>query len=276
MSDNIRTIGIIGLGLIGGSFADAFKEKGYLIYGLDKSADALSLSVDPSLFEGLTDSLDEFLDFPLDLIYICIPVFSAIKLIKELGKRGITTPITDASSTKASLQSAADEYNINYCGGHPIAGKETSGFIHADKNILKQSFHILTGKDNGLRKDIKDIHEMIGMRVIFMEANKHDMIFALNSHMPHLIAFTLVELLNNTDKKSLDFSGAGFKDFTRIAASNPAMWSDIFADNRANMLSLINDYIYLLENWKTLLEEENQDEIYDKISAISKIRRMLG
>ena len=275
MGKDINTIGIVGLGLMGASLSYAFREKRYLLYGIDISEDALALSADSGLFDGLTDSIEEFLEFPLDLIYICLPVSNAIAFIKELGKREVKTLVTDASSTKVSIGLAAGRYKINYCGGHPVTGKESSGFINADKNILKKSFHILVGKDSELRKGLKILHEDIGMKVIFMNAEIHDSIFSLNSHMPHLVAFTLIELVCNINKNALDFTGAGFKDFTRIAGSNPKMWTDIFSDNNVNIVELIDNYILILENWRKLLTEKKYKKIYEKISEISKVRKSL-
>jgi len=139
---NIKNIGIAGLGLIGGSFAFPFM-KGFAVYGYDIHKATLSKAASSGIFDGLTDEIDVFLSFPLDLIYICLPIEGALKFIESLGKKGVTVPITDSLSTKVSIVSAAKKYNLIYCGGHPIAGGELSGFDKASHDLFLGAKHIL-------------------------------------------------------------------------------------------------------------------------------------
>lgn len=272
---NIKNIGIAGLGLIGGSFAFSFHEKGFAVYGYDIHKATLSKAASSGIFDGLTDEIDVFLSFPLDLIYICLPIEGALKFIESLGKKGVTVPITDSLSTKVSIVSAAKKYNLIYCGGHPIAGGELSGFDKASSQILKGAKHILVEVDNILFNKLKEIHELINMQVVEMDAYRHDEIFSLISHIPHLIAFNLMETVLLEDDEALKYTGAGFKDFTRIAGSNPVMWANIFLDNKDNIIPIAEKFIKNLEKWVDIIKKGDIADLISKISDVSNKRRLL-
>lgn len=269
-------IGIVGLGLIGGSFAKAFFEQGIKVYGFDKSVESLGAAAESFIFEGLTDSEDEFLNFEVDLIYICLPVNSALKFLDFLGSKKVDTFITDACSTKTSICEKADNLNLNFVGGHPIAGKEVSGFENSDPTIFKDAYHILIEtKKYELLEALKHLHTLIGMKVNVMDVTGHDKTFALISHFPHLIAFSLIDFVENEDPHAFGFTGGGFKDFTRIAKSNPTMWSDIFFDNSDNLLQLIDKYIQELHKWKKAINSNDYDLMKSMISKVKGLREAL-
>lgn len=272
---NINTIGFIGLGLIGGSLAKSFADQGITLYGYDASVDALTDAAESHIFEGLTNELEPFLAFDVDLIYICLPVKHAIKCIHTLKDKSVTTAITDAGSTKMSIQAEANQLGLNFCGGHPIAGKEVSGFANADADLMKNAFHVLTGKPSSLSTALKEIHLNIGMKVIEMTPEKHDKMFGLISHMPHLIAYAIIELVCDQDEDALNYTGGGFRDFTRIAASDPKMWSDIFTDNKEVMLELIDQYMELLQVWKKTIENDDYDHMFNAITNVRNRRRKI-
>jgi prephenate dehydrogenase len=236
MENKINNIGIVGLGLIGGSLAKSFHNLGLKLYACDKDIETLALATSSNIFEGLTDDFEEFLDFNLDLIYLCLPVQTILNFLDILAANEVSIPITDAGSTKSSIQNKAEKLGLNFCGGHPIAGKEVSGFENSDDNLMKGAFHVLTGKNVTLSDELEKIHKSIGMKVIKMDATRHDKVFGLISHMPHLVAYAIIELVCEQDIDALKYTGGGFKDFTRIAASDPKMWADIFTDNKEMML----------------------------------------
>jgi len=268
-------IGIIGLGLIGGSLSKAFDEAGFKIYGYDKSLDSISSAVDFGRFEGLTDDMDEFLGFEPDLIYIAVPVKAGIEILHELGRKNIKTLITDACSTKMTVCSEARKLGLNFCGGHPIAGKEVSGFANSEAELLKGALHILTDGDEANVSVLKKLHEKIGMNVKVMNAEYHDEIFGVVSHFPHLISFALMELILRKDKNLLEYTGGGFKDFTRIAASDPVMWSDIFVDNSEHINDVIDEYISVLNDWKRQINKKEKSILMKKIRYVSSARQCL-
>lgn len=272
---NIRKIGIAGLGLIGGSFSYAFFNSGFSIYGYDTDQHTLLKATEKGLFLGLTDELDAFLNFPLDLIYICLPIMAALDFVKILGERGIKIPVTDSLSTKTSIVETAKKYQLNFCGGHPIAGGEFSGFDKASSNILKGAKHILIKDENALFNELKGIHELIGMQVVAMDVYSHDQIFGLISHLPHLVAFNLMDTVQRENSASLKYVGAGFKDFTRIAASDPVMWANIFIDNKENLLNYIEKFIGNMKEWLDLIRNGDLNHLTSKIKGISDKRKGL-
>jgi len=272
-----KHIAFAGLGLIGGSLALSFAEHGIKLTAFDKDSDTLADAMATGLFEYATDDIDTLLSLDFDMLYICLPVRSACDFIAELGNKGFNRPVTDAGSTKVDLATAAEKAGIIYCGGHPIAGKEVSGFSNAKAGLFKGAYHILTPTcpDFDIEPFV-EIHEAIGMQVHIMNPEKHDMTFGLVSHLPHITAFSMVQTVSAVDIDALEFTGAGFKDFSRIAASDPRMWTDIFLDNDKNMVSLIDSYIIEMQRWKKAIENKDEKEIFDMIEHAAKIRRTLS
>ncbi|WP_022852253.1 prephenate dehydrogenase [Limisalsivibrio acetivorans] len=269
-----NNIGIIGPGLIGGSLARAFAASGLCVYALDSSADTLAEAAGSQIFEGLTDDMETFLSFPLDLIYICVPVKTAVRVIEEL--KGCSVPVTDASSTKGTVINAARDAGLNFCGGHPIAGSEKSGFKHSDAELFSGAYHIVTpvSEDFDIAA-LEEIHRNIGMKTKRMDADKHDLIFGAISHLPHITAFSLVETVRGAESTALEYTGGGFRDFTRIAASDARMWTDIFLDNQDNMIELIDSYIESLIRWREEIRQGDEESIFKRIEEAAAIRRGL-
>lgn len=271
-----RNIGIAGIGLIGGSFAKSFACKGINIYGYDVSKNVLVQAVESNIFQGVTDEFDRFINFPLDLIYICLPVKSAIKFINNLGKINYTKPVTDACSTKGTIIKSAEENKLLFCGGHPIKGKEKSGFINADDNLYAGAKHIIVSIGNKeLDNKLEQLHLMINMDVRKMSAHEHDEIFANVSHLPHLISFCLMDTVLTQNKDALSYAGGGFRDFTRIAASDAQMWSDIFFDNEEALIECVENLEKDIIKWKNMIKEGKVQELYNKIEQVSEQRRKL-
>lgn len=271
-----KSIGIIGLGLIGGSFARAFCDRGLSVYGLDGCTSTLAEAAQADIFQALTDDIDQFLKMKSDLIYICVPVEATKAVLKTLSAKRVTTPVTDGASTKSSVCALAGELGLNFCGGHPIAGREVSGFSASVNGLFDNAVHVLTPVAEGFPEDdLRALHEGIGMRVTVMTADKHDLVFGSISHLPHVTAFSLVEAVNRACPEAFSYTGGGFRDFTRIAASNPRMWTDIFLDNDKTVIELIDTYIDLLKSWREDIADKNEEKIYKRIEEASSIRRSI-
>jgi prephenate dehydrogenase len=244
---------------------------------LTKNKDTLAKASQTGNFEYLTDDLDTLLSLDFDVLYICLPVKTACNLIAELGEKGFDRLVTDAGSTKVDMVEAAEKADIIFCGGHPIAGKELSGFENAESGLFKDKYHILTPTCPDFDiAPLTQLHEAIGMQVHIMEPKKHDMVFGLVSHLPHITAFSMVQTVSAVDIDALNYTGAGFKDFSRIAASDPRMWTDIFLENGKNMVSLIDSYIAEMQRWKEAIQNSDEDEMYNMIEHAAKIRRTLS
>lgn len=272
----IEKIAFAGLGLIGGSLALSFAEKNIKLIAYDKSPESLANAADTGLFEYLTDDADTLLSLDFDLLYICLPVRSGVEFVGWLAAKGYRGAVTDGGSTKTAIVRAAEKAGLNFCGGHPIAGKEVSGFANAEAGLFRNAYHILTPVNGGLDPEpLKLLHESIGMRVSVMEAEKHDRIFGLISHLPHVSAFALVQSVFHIDSDALNYTGGGFRDFTRIAASDPRMWTDVFVENRENMLAMIDDYMLSVSEWRDAIDKRDADRIYRMIEKAAGIRRAL-
>lgn len=275
-SGGFRNIGVAGVGLIGGSFAKTFAANGINVYGYDINRVVLEQVALSNVFKGVTDEISVFLRFPMDLIYISLPVHASLLFIKTLGEHGVKTPVTDSGSSKVSVMKTAFEEGLNFCGGHPIKGKETSGFENSENDLFKNAKHILTpGKDLALAENLKKLHSAIGMKVSFMDPETHDNIFALVSHLPHLASFCLMDTVSEGCEEAFSFAGGGFRDFTRIAASDPTMWADIFNDNKDCLLKNITAFEKSIIKWKKLIETGNYKELKQNIETVSNIRRQL-
>jgi len=273
----IKKIGIVGLGLIGGSLAKAFNNVGFKIYGFDLNQEVVVSAAESGVFDAVADTLEDFLSVDMDLVYLATPVLTTLELLGELKHYNVDVLITDACSTKKSIVEKAKSLGLRFVGGHPIAGKETSGFKNSDEKLFENAYHFLT-TDFADKSDVdklKEIHEKIGMRVELISSNEHDKLFGLISHFPHLIAFSLIDLVFNVDKSSLKFTGGGFRDFTRIAGSDPKMWSDIFVDNNSNLVELIDKFIDILKAWQEMIINKDEKELFNSIEKVSNLRRSL-
>jgi prephenate dehydrogenase len=272
-----RHIAFAGLGLIGGSLALTFAQKGVKLTAYDADKNTLANAVQTGHFEYATDDIDTLLSLDFDLLYICLPVKAACEFVKQIGEKGFRKPVTDAGSTKADIVKAASEAGISFCGGHPIAGRELSGFENAYAGLFEGAYHILTPSTPDFDVDaLKALHQEIGMKVHVMDADRHDMVFGLVSHLPHITAFSMVQTVAAVDIDALNYTGAGFKDFSRIAASDPRMWTEIFLENDENMLKLIDSYITEMNKWRRAIADKDEKEIYDMIEHAAKIRRTLS
>jgi prephenate dehydrogenase len=162
---------------------------------------------------------------------------------------------------------------LDFYGGHPISGKEVSGFENASPDLMKGAYHILLNNKN-LKKTklLQELHQSIGMKVIFMDAEEHDLTFGLVSHLPHLMVYSLVELIAEVKIDALDYTGGGFRDFTRIAASDPKMWSQIFVSNKDVMLNILYQYEKVINEWKNFIENEDIDGMFNKIKKVKAIK----
>lgn len=271
-----KSIGIAGLGLIGGSFAKAFACKGIKIYGFDLNKSVITQAVESRIFEGVTDEFERFINFPLDLLYICVPVKSALEFINRLGESGYKKAVTDGCSTKTTIIQAAKDNKLYFCGGHPVRGKETSGFINSETDLYNGAKHILTSMGyKELDDALEELHLSINMKVCKMTAAEHDRIFANVSHLPHLISFCLMDTVLSKNKDALSYAGGGFRDFTRIAASDAEMWSDIFLDNKDAVLECVENLEKDIHKWKNMIKDNDKNSLFAKIEEVSGERRKL-
>ena len=257
---------IIGVGLIGGSLARALKEQGAVerITGVARSSQTLNKALELGVVDAVeanaaTAARDA------DMIVLATPV-ATIRTLLETMLDAIPAHciVTDAGSVKGSVVDAAravlGDRVEQFIPGHPIAGTEESGVEASFPSLYQNRRVILTPLPENRSEDVqqvRDLWEICGATVVEMPVTEHDAILAATSHLPHLLAFALVDFLSARDNQNEIFanSAGGFRDFTRIAASNPVMWRDICLANREQLIPLLGDVQAQLAGYAALLEQ---------------------
>ncbi len=279
-------VAIVGVGLIGGSLALSARQKGIFnhIVGIGRSPENLRKAKDLNVVDEFTLNLDEGVK-NAELVIIATPVCDIIPIIKKVLpalKKGAI--ITDVGSVKNEIMIETDKLSfpgVFFVGSHPIAGTENSGVEAAFPDLFLERKCILTPSektDPSALEKIKNLWISVGSEVFFMDSEPHDQILGAVSHLPHMIAFALVNYLHaiSHEKESIfKFSGGGLKDFTRIAASHPIMWKDIALMNKGNLLNLMEGFQKTLEELKELINRGDGDELVRKFEESRRIRRGL-
>ena len=280
----MKKILIFGIGLIGGSIALKIKQKKLFdhIIGVGRSGGTLLTPyVSTGMLDVATDKASEEIA-STDLIIIATPVAQTKKILADiypfLNEKSV---ITDVGSTKSDVMAAAKEclkekYQ-QFIGSHPIAGSEKHGASAANFQLFENKDIIITPHDNSLNSTIDYLRKFwvsLGGRVSNMTPEIHDEIFSTVSHIPHLLAFGLVNLINNKSNKDhlLNFAASGFRDFSRIAASSPEVWRDISLANKRAILNDLKLYQDEISSIIKLIEEENTNELDQYLIKASTTR----
>ncbi|EPC03458.1 cyclohexadienyl dehydrogenase [Litchfieldella anticariensis FP35 = DSM 16096] len=247
---------IVGLGLIGGSLAAALKSAGFKgeIVACDRDPDEIARGVAMGVIDGGDTQLATLVTGST-MIVLAVPVLAMDAVMEELAIRLIHTDsqvvITDVGSTKAAIRDSArrafGQLPANLVLGHPIAGSEKSGVAASDPDLYRQHKVILTpavDTNPAALVRVRTLWGACGAEVLEMDVERHDQVLARTSHLPHLLAFSLVDTLARQDERLeiFRYAAGGFRDFTRIAGSDPVMWRDIFLANRDAVLTALDDF----------------------------------
>lgn len=271
MSD--LTCGFIGLGLIGGSIARALKEHDHhiKIVAYDINPDTLRLAKQDAVADVVTDSIDESFT-SCDYLFLCAPVQKNDRNLDAVKKvMGTGCLLTDVGSVKTTIHEAIREAGLEHCfiGGHPMAGSERTGFLNSKAALLENAYYILTPTPSVPRRRLEEFRELVarlGAIPLILDYRKHDYITAAISHLPHVIAASLVNLVRDSDSEDgimKMVAAGGFKDITRIASSSPGMWQQICLTNTENISGLLQNYIESLNSIKAELDRENEAALYE-------------
>lgn len=277
-------VGVIGLGLIGGSIALKIKEidTNTVIYGLDKNMDSMSYSLSKGIIDKKLDinSIDN-----LKYIFIAIPV-DAIKseIDSILNKISNNTLVVDLGSTKYEIcKKVVDHTNRkNFLAAHPIAGTEFSGPSAATTNLFDNKVLILceTEKtDQDLLSDALKIFDLMNMNIINMDSIEHDKHIAYVSHLSHISSFMLGKTVMNKEEDQdtiYDMAGSGFESTVRLAKSSPETWASIFVENKNNIVESLNEYISNINNFKILIENGDKEKLSAEMKKINGIKEILN
>jgi len=278
-------IGIIGLGLIGGSLAISLRNRGFAdyFYGFDISDDNGKQALEIGFINEFVN-LDELVS-KSDLIVVAIPVDKAGKIINlVLDKVKSEQIVIDMGSTKSGVcKDVRNHINRKqYVATHPIAGTENSGPTAAIDNLFDTKITIICEKEVSDTKAVDVVEKMyqcLNMRIIYMDAEEHDRHIAYVSHLSHITSFILGKTvldLEKDEKNIFNMAGSGFESTVRLAKSSPAMWAPILEQNKEYLSKALDAYISNLQQFKKHIEEGNTYETYKLMSEVNEIRRVLN
>jgi len=282
-----RTLSIVGLGLMGGSLARAVKEAAlpWKVRGLARDPETRRTALAAgAIDEACTNAAEAARE--ADLVVIALPVRSIPDAARELAPHlAPGTVVTDVGSTKAVLTRRVEAVlplGVPFVGGHPIAGTEESGFTASFAGLYRGARCLLTPGATATPAAValvRDLWESIGMRVEVLDAATHDRILAVISHLPHVVAYALVNAAAQADADLpglLSYTGGGFRDFTRIAASHPAMWRDICLDNRDEVLKALDEFLAQAGRLRALIAAGDETGLEGAFADARIVRRSLA
>ena len=275
---------VIGVGLLGASLAKACKERGLVkeITGYGRNRENLEKGRALKIIDHCSTDLVEAVK-DADLIVLCTPVTTIIPLIQNMiSEIRSGTLITDVGSVKEPIVIEAEKLvpeGVFFVGSHPIAGGENSGLEASTANLYQDAKCIVTptGKTNNKALEkISALWQAVGMQVINLSAEEHDFVFGAVSHLPHIVVYALMNTLGalrtQDDREVTAFSGAGLKDITRIASSDPVMWRDICLSNRNHSLDLIDQFQNKLDAIRSTIEKGDGQALKKEFMAANKYR----
>jgi len=280
----MKNILIIGCGLLGSSVLRSIHKNKLAnkIFIYEKSKKNISRIKNLKLPGKVVSSLKEAVT-KSNFIIFCTPMSEYKNIIMKINNYiSPNTLITDVGSSKIESSKIIKKFlkkGIAWTSSHPIAGSEVSGPQHGKSNMFEGRWCILIKEKNTIKKNLtflKKFWEKIGSKVTIMSPEKHDKIFSITSHLPHLIAYNLVKSAQDFEKKQsydlIKYSAGGLRDFSRIAASNEIMWRDIFFNNNKNISNAIDLFIKNLKSFKSDINSKNNKSIINKLIETKKVR----
>lgn len=270
-------IGIVGLGLIGGSLAKAFRNRTSVktIVAFNRHEDVLLEAKNQGVIDEYATEITDIFEH-CDIIFICTPVQNIIeyaeKLIPFVSKDCI---ISDVGSTKWELYQKMKQYSdkFTYIGGHPMTGSERFRYNASKEHLFENAYYILTPDETipkGKTNAFSDLIRSIGAIIVILSPQEHDYIVASISHVPHIIASALVHNVKNLDTPNQYMhllAAGGFKDITRIASSSPDMWQGICMENKEQILKVLSSFETVIQDIRQKLSQEQYQYVYDYFDA---------
>ncbi|KLV30894.1 prephenate dehydrogenase [Priestia megaterium] len=277
---------LIGVGLIGGSLALAMKKHRHVtVVGADINTNEVQVANQLGIVDYVAEDIKTEAA-QADYIVLATPVEYTTAWIHDLSnwKLKETVIVTDVGSTKGEIMKAAEALNkkrISFIGGHPMAGSHTSGAVNARADLFCSARYILTPFENEQKEKIDALMHLLeptGAQFVPLDAATHDQITGVVSHLPHVIATSLVRQVKGYSAQNhlvTEMAAGGFRDITRIASSNPHMWRDILKQNRSMLLTLLDDWMKEMEQVKLLVEKGDGHELFDYFSDAKEFRDSL-
>ncbi len=285
MAQIYERVALIGLGLIAGSMALAMRRSGLAgeITGYARSAETRKVAAEIGLVDRVCESAADAVK-GADLVVLCVPVGAMGAVAAEIGphlQAGAT--VSDVGSVKRAVIDAVGPHipeGVHFIPAHPLAGTEKSGPTSGFAELFDGRWCLIVpvmGTDVTATQRLRDLWLGMGALVDEMEADHHDLVLAVTSHAPHLIAYTMVgvadDLSRVTDTEVVNYSAAGFRDFTRIAASDPTMWRDVFLNNKDATLEILGRFTEELFALQRAIRTGDGDHLFDYFTRTRAIRR---
>lgn len=280
----IRRLAVVGLGLLGGSVAKAARQRGLAreVVAVGHGIDSLT----PALREGVVDRITTDLSDGLagaDFVILATPVATIAALLPKVWQVAADgTTVTDVGSAKAAIVRSAErlaaDRPLAFVGSHPMAGSELSGYPAARPDLFQEALVIVTPTDRSdpaAQKRVSGFWEALGARVLVMGPDHHDRAVAVASHLPHLVAFALVEAAVRMEPSCFDVAARGFKDATRLAASDARVWREIFLTNRVALADALAVFKASLVDIERLIADESGAALERELDRIREIRSRL-
>ena len=277
-------VALIGLGLIASSMFWAMKRADVAgeVTGYARSSDTRDVAREIGLCDRVCDSAADAVE-GADLIILCVPIGVMADVTREIaGMLKTGAVLTDVGSVKRAVINAVEPHvpaGVHFIPGHPLAGTEQSGPRSGFAELFDNRWCLLTpnGADATEVKKLRAFWQALGSNVDEMDADHHDLVLAVTSHTPHLIAYTMVgvadDLSRVTDTEVVNFSAAGFRDFTRIAASDPTMWRDVFLNNKDATLEILGRFTEELFALQRAIRQGDGEHLHDYFTRTRAIRR---
>jgi cyclohexadieny/prephenate dehydrogenase len=285
MSQVYDRIALIGLGLIASSIFWASKRNDDSVHitGFARSKKSRNLARKIGLCDEVSETLEDAVK-DADLVILCVPVGAMEQVMLKIApflKTGAT--LSDVGSVKRAVINVVEPHlptDVKFVPAHPLAGTENSGPESGFASLFDNRWCLLTdheSADNNARNRLTTFWEGLGANVEFMDPDHHDLVLAVTSHAPHLIAYTMVGVADDlgkvTDSEVIKYSAAGFRDFTRIAASDPVMWRDVFLSNKEATLEILGRFTEELFDLQRAIRTENGDKLLNYFTHTRSVRR---
>ena len=283
-----KTIYIVGLGLIGASMALGIKRDhpDYEILGYNRSKPSRDIALERGMIDRATDDFASFAPLA-DIIILTLPIKQTIAFIQELASLGLKEGvlISDAGSTKSAIVDTAEENfagkSVRFVGGHPMAGSHKTGAASADVNLFENAYYIFTPSSlttSDTLEEMKNLLSGLHARFIEIDAAEHDKVTSQVSHFPHILASGLMEqtaLYAQEHELAGRFAAGGFRDMTRIAESEPGMWTSILLSNRETIIERIEDFKGRLDEIGQAIRDEDEGQIWNFFNQAREQRQAM-
>ena len=283
-----KTIYIVGLGLIGASMALGIKRDhpDYEILGYNRSKPSRDIALERGMIDRATDDFASFAPLA-DIIILTLPIKQTIAFIQELASLGLKEGvlISDAGSTKSAIVNSAEENfagkSVRFIGGHPMAGSHKTGAASADVNLFENAYYIFTPSSlttSDTLEEMKSLLSGLHARFIEIDTEEHDKVTSQVSHFPHILASGLMEqtaLYAREHELAGRFAAGGFRDMTRIAESEPGMWTSILLSNRETIIERIEDFKGRLDEIGQAIKDEDEGQIWDFFNQAREQRQAM-